>query len=136
MIRFQSLTRNIEIGANCYLLSLGNKRILIDSGMHPKAESRDALPQFDHIIDEPLDAAILSHAHLDHSGSLPIIQRHYPEMPVFMSEATDALAQALLHNSVNVMTSKREELGITDYPLFTHREIHKVNRYLQAKVSL
>ena len=128
MIRFQSLTRNIEIGANCYLLSLGNKRILIDSGMHPKAESRDALPQFDHIIDEPLDAAILSHAHLDHSGSLPIIQRHYPEMPVFMSEATDALAQALLHNSVNVMTSKREELGITDYPLFTHREINKVNR--------
>ena len=128
MIRFQSLTRNIEIGANCYLLSLGNKRILIDSGLHPKAESRDALPQFDHIIDEPLDAAILSHAHLDHSGSLPIIQRHYPEMPVFMSEATDALAQALLHNSVNVMASKREELGITDYPLFTHREIHKVNR--------
>ncbi|NCG27598.1 MAG: MBL fold metallo-hydrolase [Verrucomicrobiales bacterium] len=128
MIRFQSLTRNIEIGANCYLLSLGDKRILIDSGMHPKAESKDALPQFDRILDEPLDAAILSHAHLDHSGSLPVIQRHYPEMPVFMSEATDALAQALLHNSVNVMTSKREELGINEYPFFTHREIHKVNR--------
>ena len=133
MIRFQSLTRNIEIGANCYLLSLGDKRILIDSGMHPKAESSDALPQFDKILNEPLDAAILSHAHLDHSGSLPVIQRHYPEMPVFMSEATDALAQALLHNSVNVMTSKREELGINEYPLFTHREIHKVNRQWHSR---
>ena len=81
MIRFQSLTRNIEIGANCYLLSLGNKRILIDSGMHPKAESRDALPQFDHIIDEPLDAAILSHAHLDHSGSFPGCSRSFCSIP-------------------------------------------------------
>ena len=133
MIRFQSLTRNIEIGANCYLLSLGDKRILIDSGMHPKAESSDAIPQFDKILNEPLDAAILSHAHLDHSGSLPVIQRHYPEMPVFMSEATDALAQALLHNSVNVMTSKREELGINEYPLFTHREIHKANRQWHSR---
>jgi Cft2 family RNA processing exonuclease len=133
MIRFQSLTRNIEIGANCYLLSLGDKRILIDSGMHPKAESSDAIPQFDKVLNEPLDAAILSHAHLDHSGSLPVIQRHYPEMPVFMSEATDALAQALLHNSVNVMTSKREELGINEYPLFTHREIHKVNRQWHSR---
>ena len=40
MISFKSLTRQTEIGANCYLLKIGNKRILIDAGMHPKEEGK------------------------------------------------------------------------------------------------
>jgi len=82
MISFKSLTRQTEIGANCYLLKIGNKRILIDAGMHPKEEGKKSLPDFSSIYEHDLDAAILSHAHLDHSGSMPIVQRHYPEMPV------------------------------------------------------
>ena len=128
MISFKSLTRQTEIGANCYLLKIGNKRILIDAGMHPKEEGKKSLPDFSSIYEHDLDAAILSHAHLDHSGSMPIVQRHYPEMPVMMTEATSTLSQALLHNSVNVMTSKRNELGLDEYPFFTHREIHKISK--------
>src|SRR5205823_2745933 len=39
-----------------------------------------------------------------------------------MTEATAEIASTLLHNSVNVMTRQREELGVVMYPLFTHRE--------------
>ena len=60
MISFKSLTRQIEIGANCYLLQFGNKRIIIDSGMHPKEEGKDSLPDFSSIYDHDIDAAILS----------------------------------------------------------------------------
>ena len=96
--------------------------------MHPKEEGKKSLPDFSSIYEHDLDAAILSHAHLDHSGSMPIVQRHYPEMPVMMTEATSTLSQALLHNSVNVMTSKRNELGLDEYPFFiTEKSIKSAN---------
>ena len=69
MIKFQSLARNVEIGANSYLLTVGESRILLDAGMHPKQEGKNALPEMESIDYDSIDAAILSHAHLDHSGA-------------------------------------------------------------------
>lgn len=120
---FQNLTRGIEIGANCYLLSLGDSRILLDAGMHPGETGRDALPALDGVEFDSIDSLVLSHAHLDHAGSLPVILRQQPSAQVFMTEPTKDLAVAMLHNSVNVMTSQRWELGVAEYPLFSHREI-------------
>ena len=133
MIQFQSLARSVEIGANAYLLTLGKSRILLDAGMHPKQEGENALPDLGEIDYGSIDAAILSHAHLDHSGGIPVVQRSHPDMPVFMSPATCALTEALLHNSVNVMTYKREQTGNMDYPLFTHREIGHINKKWQTR---
>jgi Cft2 family RNA processing exonuclease len=42
-----------------------------------------------------------------------------------MTEATADVGSVLLHNSVNVMTRQREEIGEMSYPLFTHREIDR-----------
>ena len=60
---------------------------------------------------DALDGIILTHAHLDHLGTLPRLQRHHPHAPVFLSEATAAIAEVMLHNSVNVMSSQREEIA-------------------------
>ncbi|MEI6714010.1 MAG: MBL fold metallo-hydrolase [Verrucomicrobiota bacterium] len=123
--RFTNLTRQIEIGANCYLLETAGKRIVLDCGGHPKLEGRESLPLLDRLKellqDNPLDAIILTHAHQDHLGSLPVLMRHHPKAPVFLTEPTMQLADVMLHNSVNVMM-KRKEQGQPDYPLFTHRE--------------
>jgi Cft2 family RNA processing exonuclease len=43
-----------------------------------------------------------------------------------MTEATAAIADVMLHNSVNVMMRQREELGLPDYPLFSHREVERL----------
>ena len=135
MMKFLSLARNVEIGANSYLLTLGETRVLLDAGMHPKQEGTNALPEYGSIDYNSIDAAILSHAHLDHSGALPVLQRSQPDMPVFMSAPTRVLAEALLHNSVNVMNYKREQTGNTDYPLFTHREIGQFHKKWHAPKS-
>jgi len=121
-LTFTNLTRKIEIGANCYCLDLAGKRIVLDSGLHPRFDGTAALPDFSRLPDGTADAIILSHAHQDHVGSLPVLMRRQPQAPVFMTDATRLLSDVMLHNSVNVMTKKRDE-GIIEYPLFTHREV-------------
>ena len=121
-MKFINLTRRTEIGANSYYLEAAGQRLVLDSGMHPKEEGDEALPNFRVLGDRKLDAIVLSHAHLDHSGTLPLLMQRQPEARIFMTEATAEIASALLHNSVNVMTRQREELGLVTYPLFTHRQ--------------
>jgi len=124
---FTNLTRRVEIGANSYCLELAGKRIVLDSGLHPRFDGEAAMPDFSLVADGSVDAFILSHAHQDHLGSMPVFMRRQPQAPVFMTEATRQLSDVMLHNSVNVMMKKREE-GITSYPLFTHREVDQAVR--------
>jgi Cft2 family RNA processing exonuclease len=126
-LKFTNLTRRTEIGANSYYLEIGDQRLVLDCGMHPKNEGDDALPNFKPIADQPLDAILVSHSHQDHLGTLPVLMRRQPNAHVFMPEATADIGATLLHNSVNVMTRQREELRTTMYPLFTHRETERAS---------
>lgn len=122
-MQFINLTRQIEIGANCYALELEGKRIVLDCGFHPVREGAEGLPLISQLVDDSVDAILLSHAHQDHIGSLPSLMRRHPRAKVFATEPTRQISDVMLHNSVNVMLRLREEEGITDYPLFTHREV-------------
>ena len=124
-MKFINLTRRTEIGANSYYLESGEQGFILDSGMHPKQEGDEALPNFKAMGDREVDAIIISHAHQDHIGTLPVLMRRQPQARVFMTEATAEIGSTLLHNSVNVMTRQREELGTTLYPLFTHKEANR-----------
>lgn len=129
-MRFTNLTRSLEIGANCYLIEALGKKIVLDCGMHPKAEGEAALPRLDLLAHDSLDAVVLSHAHQDHIGTLPLLLRNHPHTPVFMTEATRRLGSIMLHNSVNVMDRQREEVGATQ--LFTHRDVERCSKRWQA----
>ena len=119
-MKFTNLTRQTEIGANSYYLESASERFVLDSGMHPTEEGESALPLFDSLGGRELDAIIISHAHQDHMGTLPVLMRRQPNARVFMTEATAAIGDALLHNSVNVM--RRQEPGML---LFTHKEANR-----------
>ncbi len=121
-MKFINLTRHTEIGANAYYLEIERHRLVLDCGMHPKNTGDDALPLFKAIADRDVEAVLISHAHQDHIGTLPLAMRRFSGARVFMTEATAEIGSVLLHNSVNVMTRQREEIGELSYPLFTHRE--------------
>src|SRR2546423_7320540 len=95
--------------------------------MHPKNTGEDALPCFKAIAGRDIEAILISHAHQDHIGTLPVVMRRFPRARVFMTEATAEVGSVLLHNSVNVMTRQREEIGEATYPLFTHRETDRAS---------
>lgn len=99
--------------------------------MHPKNTGEDALPNFKAIGDHDVDAILMSHAHQDHIGTLPLAMRRFSGARIFMTEATAEVGGVLLHNSVNVMTRQREEIGEMSYPLFTHREIDRASKRWQ-----
>ena len=122
MITLTNLTRAPEIGANSYLLRSGTSSVLLDAGMHPRMEGWAATPLLDS-LPKDLEAVLLSHAHHDHVGALPLVTRNCPGAKVWMTSATAALAEPLLHNSVNVMTRQRKETLQQEYPLYTHRGV-------------
>lgn len=122
-VNITNLNPDTDIGASAWLVELDEHRILLDAGMHPKREGRAAMPTFNKADTHDVDAIAITHCHHDHVGALPMACRHYPKAHVLMTELSYLLVERVLHNSVNVMTRQRDELGIKEYPLYTHDEL-------------
>jgi len=127
------LNRLGGIGANSTYVQIGSFNILIDAGLNPKELGYDAMPDFSPIEDVEMDFIILTHCHLDHLGSLPVVSAHNPDAPVITSVPNIELAPRMLRNSINVMKRQREEHGISDYPLFLHRDVVELSKRLVAQ---
>ena len=125
-MKILNLNPATDIGASAWFVDLEGHRLLMDAGTHPKREGKSAMPLFDLIKHEEVDAVALSHCHHDHVGSLPVALRHFPKAHVMMSELSYFLIERVLHNSVNVMTKQRDEVGIKEYPLYTHDEVDEI----------
>jgi Cft2 family RNA processing exonuclease len=127
-----NLNPDTDIGASGWLVELDGYRILLDAGMHPKREGRNALPLYNKAGNGEVDAIAISHCHHDHVGSLPVACRQFPKAHVLMTELSYFLVERVLHNSVNVMTHQRDELGIREYPLYTHDEVDDIAPVFQG----
>ncbi len=121
-----------EIGASSWFVEIDGHRLLMDAGTHPKRDGNHSLPLYDRVKKEEVDAVVLTHCHHDHVGSLPVALRHFPKAHVLMTELSYFLIERVLHNSVNVMKRQREELGIREYPLFTHDEVDEIAPLFQG----
>jgi Cft2 family RNA processing exonuclease len=131
-VNITNLNPDTDIGASAWLVELDDHRILLDAGMHPKREGREGLPLFGKAGTADVDAIAISHCHHDHVGALPVACRHFPKAHVLMTELSYFIAERVLHNSVNVMTRQRDELGIREYPLYSHDEVDDIAPQFQG----
>ena len=131
-MRIINLNPDTAIGATAWFVEMEGHRLLMDAGTHPRLEGRAGLPRYDLIKDKELDAIAISHCHHDHVGSLPVALRYSPQAHVLMTELSYFLVERVLHNSVNVMKRQREELGIKEYPLYSHDEVDELAPRIQG----
>jgi Cft2 family RNA processing exonuclease len=125
-MRIVNLNPDTAIGASAWFVEIDGHRLLLDAGTHPKREGRAGLPLYQLIAEQDLDAVVVSHCHHDHVGSLPVAMRYFPQAHVLLTELSYFLVERVLHNSVNVMTRQRDELGIREYPLYSHDEVDEI----------
>ncbi len=97
-----------EVGRSAILLDTGKTRVLLDYGMKliPKEH-----PQFPPMVDEKIDAILLSHAHLDHSGSIPRLYRNERSPPIYGVDITREYTEILLYDAIKVAKLKGHSLG-------------------------
>jgi Cft2 family RNA processing exonuclease len=107
-----------EVGASCYLLKSGGRSYLIDAGIRMGGKEEDRLPDLSQIQQQGgVHCVIITHAHLDHIGALPLIHAAFPDVPIYCTPPTRMLMQVLLFDAIKVMSSKWEkEQEVLLYP--------------------
>jgi Cft2 family RNA processing exonuclease len=109
---FLALGGGDEIGASCYLFSIGSTRILIDAGMRFRTER--TFPDFAALIGRigsisEIDAFLLTHAHLDHCGALTRLQYEAPNIPKYATKPTIDIASVMLADALQVANKRNPE---------------------------
>ncbi len=114
-----------EVTGSCSLLQVNGKNIIIDCGMEQGADIFENIE----IPVEPnkIDAVVVTHAHIDHTGKLPFLVAKGYEGPIYSTEATRQLCDIMLLDSAHIQeyeaewrNRKAKRAGREDYiPLYT-----------------
>jgi metallo-beta-lactamase family protein len=100
-----------EVTGSCHLLTVRGRTLLLDCGLiqggaDPDIRNRAAFP-FD---PADIDAVVLSHAHIDHCGRLPLLRKRGFQGPIFATPATRDLARILLADSAHMAEREAERV--------------------------
>ncbi len=94
-LSFRALGGAGEVGGSSHLLDFGATRVLVDAGIKPDGRGPLA-PNFGKL--DRLDAAVITHAHLDHCGALPLLVRDRPELPIYCTPPSAKLIVSALND--------------------------------------
>jgi metallo-beta-lactamase family protein len=103
-----------EVTGSCHLLEIiGGARVLLDCGMHQGGDAVERIGDEQFPFDPTtIDAVVLSHAHLDHSGLLPKLYREGFSGPVLSTSATAELLDIMLRDSVGLYLRDLERTNL------------------------
>lgn len=120
-----------EVTGSCHLLHVGERTVALDCGLFQGRrsdayEKNLALP----VPIDALDAVVLSHAHIDHSGRLPLLAAHGFSKTIWATAATRDLAAIMLADAAHIQEKDAEFLErrqrVAIPPLYTMRDAARV----------
>jgi metallo-beta-lactamase family protein len=131
-----------EVTGSCHLLHIGERKLLIDCGMFQGGRDERTRNAAKFAFDvRGLDAMLLSHAHIDHLGRLPLLAKRGWHGPIYTHQATADLARIMLEDSARLSQSdveqenrRRARRGLR--ALQPTYDIDDVNRVLRQLVPL
>ncbi len=102
-----------EVTGSSTLLETGGQKILVDCGMFQGGEFNSD-KNFEPLIFDPkeLDAVLVTHAHLDHVGRLPLLVKNGYEGHFFATPATRELAELIMLDALEIMEYNERKMGI------------------------
>ncbi len=129
------------VTGSCHILRVGGHQLLLDCGLvqgrrEAERSNREPFP-FD---PTEIDAVVLSHAHIDHSGRLPLLVQRGFKGPIYAQNATRDLCRVLLLDAASLSerdavyeSRKREKKGLGPVePLFTRGDAELALRQIQG----
>ena len=125
-MKFLALGDTEDIAASCHFLEVGGTGIVLDSGTDPRREGPDSLPKFDWVRERAqsyVDHALITHAHHDHMGSLPVLVEEFPHVMAHMTDATKQLLDFLLPASARLQKKRYKNHETSHEPLFTEEDL-------------
>ncbi len=95
-----------EVTGSCTLIKVGNTNILVDCGMEQGADmfENSDIP----VSANDIDCILLTHAHVDHSGKLPLLVKNGFKGNIYANDATCRLASIMLKDCANIQEQEAE----------------------------
>ena len=95
-----------EVTGSCHYLECNEKQMLIDCGMEQGADLyvNQSIP----VNPAEIDYIFVTHAHIDHSGLIPLMYNHGFRGQIFCTEATKELCDIMLRDSAHIQEAEVE----------------------------
>lgn len=140
-MKIQFLGAAQTVTGSCYMMSLGDKRFAVDCGLHQGNTEIERRNQAMDVYDPAnVDFFILTHAHMDHSGLLPMMVKGGFKGPVFATAPTRDLLEIMLLDSAHIQemeaewrSRKRRRFGTEPVePLYTSEHALAASKLIKA----
>jgi metallo-beta-lactamase family protein len=97
-----------EVTGSSYFVQTARGNVLVDCGLFQGGRKSEALNRPPTSPKQKIDAVLLTHAHLDHTGRLPLLIRRGHEVPVYATPATIEMTSLILRDSARIQASDSE----------------------------